>query len=109
MDKFKGMEAMGDNVEAQIGETRDFDELYAVLDRRMTLVSTQGTYSALTLKGLIDEARKAVDHMGDDTSVDLGVIKKITRTAGLRNKVVDLLIAGTSRNNGLVLAALKAK
>jgi hypothetical protein len=108
MDKFKGEGAEDVNIEERIHEASSFEELYAALDEKGTLIGKSETYSSLMLKNIIDMARKAVDDMGKQPTADLSVIKGITRTAGLRNKVIDLLAAETTPNRAAILANLKS-
>ncbi len=109
MAKFEANELQNANIEEQIDAATNFEELYDALDRQGSLMGTDETYSSLMLRSLIEKARQAVDLMGKEPTADLTVIKTITRTAGLRNKVIDLLMAGTTPNKAAILAKLKSK
>ena len=87
-------------LDARIAEAESIEALFAVLDAERQVMGTGKTYSALMLKTLITEAREATKTLNSEALnpdsqwnkiKEIKQINDITRTGGLRDKVVALL------------------
>ena len=76
-----------DQLAQAISASKDFDELFAALDNAGNVLGSVKDYSAARLKEKIDKLREAVKAgVGKEL-----LLRGITRTAGLRGKVAELL------------------
>jgi hypothetical protein len=102
MEKIRHDGAIEGGLEERVAAAANFDELYAVLDAERTILGSSSTYSALTLKQAINDIReKARDN-------DLGGIGSLTRSGGLRNKVIELLLVEANDERRAALEKLKS-